>query len=230
MATASARRRTQQERRETTRNALLEATIQCLVERGYASTTTRAVSKRAGVSPGALQHHFTSKEELIADAIGYLAGELTAQLIEQGVPSASSRRHLTEQLVDYLWRTLNGPLMAAATELGVAGRTDPLLRERLVDAQRQALEGVPLAAGPPLLALWVGSRVQRHSEATMTGIAAVAIVLAVLCFLLLRLLRMLGAQYDRLVGASPTVRTHVNWLRSMRGERPEYKGVAPTLT
>jgi len=64
----------------------------------------------------------------------------------------------------------------------------------------------------------------------MTGIAAVAIVLAVLCFLLLRLLRMLGAQYDRLVGASPTVRTHVNWLRSMRGERPEYKGVAPTLT
>ena len=147
MATASARRRTQQERREATRNALLEATIQCLVERGYAGTTTRAVSKRAGVSPGALQHHFTSKEELVADAIGYLAVKLTAQLIEQGVPSASSRRHLTEQLVDYLWRTLNGPLMAAATELGVAGRTDPLLRERLVEAQRQALEGVPLAAG-----------------------------------------------------------------------------------
>ena len=33
-----------------------------------------------------------------------------------------------------------------------------------------------------------------------------------------------------LVGASPTVRSHVNWLRSMRGERPEYKGVAPTLS
>jgi AcrR family transcriptional regulator len=146
MATASARRRTQQERREATRNALLEATIQCLVEGGYAGTTTRAVSERAGVSPGALQHHFTSKEELVAEAIGHLAGKLTAQLIEQGVPSGSSRRHLTEQLVDYLWQTLNGPLMAAATELGVAGRTDPLLRERLVEPQRQALEGVPLAA------------------------------------------------------------------------------------
>jgi AcrR family transcriptional regulator len=147
MATGSVGRRTQQERRASTRKALLEATIQCLVEQGYAGTTTRAVSERAGVSTGALQHHFTSKEELVSEAIGYLAGKLTAQLIEQGVPSASSRRHLTEQLVDYLWRTLNGPLMAAATELGVAGRTDPLLRERLVEAQHQALEGVPLAAG-----------------------------------------------------------------------------------
>jgi AcrR family transcriptional regulator len=146
MATASEGRRTQQERRASTRNALLEATIQCLVEKGYAGTTTRAVSERARVSPGALQHHFTSKEELVSEAIGYLGGELTAQLIEQGVPSASSQRQLTEQLVDYLWQTLNGPLIAAATELAVAARTDPSLRQRLVGAQRQALEGVPLAA------------------------------------------------------------------------------------
>jgi AcrR family transcriptional regulator len=146
MATASERPRTQHERREATRNALLEATIQCLVEQGYAGTTTRAVSERAGVSPGALQHHFASKDELVAEAVGYLARELTAQLIERGVPSASSRRQLTEQLVDYLWQTLNGPLMAAVTELAVAGRTDPFLRERLAAVQRQALEGVPLAA------------------------------------------------------------------------------------
>lgn len=147
MATASVSRRTQQERREATRNALLEATIQCLVEHGYAGTTTRAVSARAQVSPGALQHHFASKHELVAEAIGYLAGKLTAQLIERGVPSASSRRQLTEQLVDYLWQTLSGPLIAAVTELAVAARTDPFLRERLVKVQRQALEGVPFAAG-----------------------------------------------------------------------------------
>src|SRR4051812_40195216 len=87
MATASESRRTQHERRQATQNALLEATIQCLVEQGYAGTTTRAVSARAGVSPGALQHHFTSKQELVAEAIGYLNGKLTARLIEHGVPS-----------------------------------------------------------------------------------------------------------------------------------------------
>src|SRR5437764_3302535 len=148
MPTSAPARRTQQERREATRNALLEATIQCLVQQGYAGTTTRAVAERARVSPGALQHHFASKQELVAEAVGYLSSKLTAQLIEQGVPSASSRRQVTEQLLDYLWQTLNGPLIAAATELGVAARTDPFLRERLVEVPRQALDMVPLAARP----------------------------------------------------------------------------------
>jgi hypothetical protein len=102
--------------------------------------------------------------------------------------------------------------------------------KRLGLATAMALVTVNVWTGAPLLALWVGSRVQSHSQATMTGIAVVAIVLAIVCFMLLRLLRVLGAQYDTLVGASPTVRRHVTWLRSMRGERPEYKGVTPTVT
>lgn len=146
MAAVSEGRRTQRERREATRAALLEATIDCLVEQGYAGTTTRAVSARARVTPGALQHHFTNKQELVGEAVGYLAGKLTAQLIEQGVPSGSSPRQVTEQLVDYLWQTLSGPLIVAVTELAVAGRADPNLRTRLAKIQRQALEGVPLAA------------------------------------------------------------------------------------
>jgi len=102
--------------------------------------------------------------------------------------------------------------------------------KRVALAAAMAVVTLNVWTGAPLLALWVGSRVQRHSEATMTGIALVAIVLAIVCFLLLRLLRLLGAQYDSVVGASPTVRSHVSWLRSMRGERPEYDGVAPTVT
>jgi hypothetical protein len=102
--------------------------------------------------------------------------------------------------------------------------------KRVALAAAMAVVTVNIWTGAPLFALWVGSRVQRHSQASMTGIAVVAIVLAIVCFLLLRLLRMLGAQYDGLVGVSPTVRRHVTWLRSMRGERPEYKGVAPTVT
>src|SRR3954471_4763270 len=102
--------------------------------------------------------------------------------------------------------------------------------KRVALVAAMAVVTVNVWTGAPLLALWVGSRVQSHSQASMAGIAVVAIVLALVCFLLLRLLRVLGARYDRLVGASPTVRTHVNWLRSMRGERPEYQGVAPTVT
>src|SRR3954470_15303217 len=53
---------------------------------------------------------------------------------------------------------------------------------------------------------------------------------SILCFLLLHLLRVLGAGYDSFVGALPTVCRHISCLRSMRAERPEYDGVAPTVT
>jgi hypothetical protein len=108
----------------------------------------------------------------------------------------------------------------------VAGRTV----KRIALGAAMAVVTVNVWTGAPLLALWIGSRVQSHSQASMAGIAVVAIALAILCFLLLRLLGALGARYDRLVGASPTVRSHVTWLRSMRGERPQYDGVAPTVT
>src|SRR4051812_22043988 len=130
MAAATESRRTQQERRGATPKARVGAAIQGLGGQGDAGTTTPAGSARARVGAGALQHHFASKQELVAEAIGYLAGELTAQLIERGVPSAPSRRQLTEQLVDYLLQTVDGPLIAAATELAVAARTDPFLRDR----------------------------------------------------------------------------------------------------
>ena len=112
----------------------------------------------------------------------------------------------------------------------VAGTMVGRAVKRVALAAAMAIVTLNVWTGAPLLALWVGSRVQRNSQATMTGIAVVAIVLAIVCFLLLRLLRVLGAQYDSLVGASPTVRTHVSWLRSMRGERPEYEGQTPTVT
>ena len=102
--------------------------------------------------------------------------------------------------------------------------------KRVALAAAMAVVTLNVWTGAPLLALWVGSRVQSNGRVTMTGIAVVAIVLAIICFLLLRLLRVLGAQYDSVVGASPTVRSHVSWLRSMRDERPEYDGVAPTVT
>ena len=51
-------RRSQAERSAATREALLDATIDCLVEEGYASITTSRVSERAGLSRGAHLHHF----------------------------------------------------------------------------------------------------------------------------------------------------------------------------
>lgn len=69
-------RRTQAERRSATRRALLDATITALVELGYSGTTTTEVTRRAGVSQGALFKHFPTKSALVAAAAEQLFADL----------------------------------------------------------------------------------------------------------------------------------------------------------
>jgi AcrR family transcriptional regulator len=66
-------RRTQAERRAATRTALLEATIECLIDYGYADLTTARVADLAGVSRGAQVHYFANKAALVAAAVDHLA-------------------------------------------------------------------------------------------------------------------------------------------------------------
>jgi hypothetical protein len=81
--------------------------------------------------------------------------------------------------------------------------------------------------GSPLLALWIGSRVQgEDSQASMTAFAAVIGCLALFSIGLYQALKYVMHAYQETTGTLPTVRTHAPWLRSMRGERPEYGGGA----
>ena len=86
-----------------------------------------------------------------------------------------------------------------------------------------AVVGLNIWTGNPLLALWVGSRVVGSGPPTMGAIAVVALMIGVVGLALTRLLAAIGAAYDRATGHEPTVRRHVPWLRSMRGERVEYE-------
>ncbi|SDZ06394.1 DNA-binding transcriptional regulator, AcrR family [Amycolatopsis xylanica] len=127
--------RTQAERREQTKTALLDATIDCLVELGYARTSVQEICARAGVSKGAVQHHFSAKAELMAAAVEHLTVKLRHQLAESlqtvpqgvdGIPTA----------IDLLWEGYSGTLATAATELWVAARTDPELKAAIRPVDR----------------------------------------------------------------------------------------------
>lgn len=74
-------RRTQAERRETTRAALLDAARALFAERGVADTSRDDVAERAGVTRGALYHHFPSKNAVAVAVIGALDDELSARVI-----------------------------------------------------------------------------------------------------------------------------------------------------
>src|SRR3954452_11231853 len=84
--------------------------------------------------------------------------------------------------------------------------------------------------GGPLLALWIGSRVQGPGEPSMLAVGAAAVSLGVISYALVKLLAWVDAIYGRVSGRPSSVNRHLPWLRSMRGERPHIKKHARELS
>jgi hypothetical protein len=82
---------------------------------------------------------------------------------------------------------------------------------------------IKIWTGAPLLAVWVGSRVEPSSDLSMGAVLVVIVVLAVSVFSLAVLLMRLNAAYDELTGRPQDARRASPWLRSMRGEREEFR-------
>ena len=102
--------------------------------------------------------------------------------------------------------------------------------KRLGLAAAMTVVGFNIYTGSPLLALWVGSRVQGPGPPSMEAVGVVVLVLAATSIALTFLLGRLGAIYDDMTGAAPTARQHAPWLRSMRGEREQQPGQRVQLT
>ena len=130
------RNRKEQERSRITRQRLMEATVECLVEYGWAGTTTTVVAGRAGVSRGAQLHHYPTRNELVVAAVEHVARVLVDQMLD-AAKSLPSGRTRTEAVLQMLGDFYAGPLFAAALELWVAARTDPALREAVIPLERR---------------------------------------------------------------------------------------------
>jgi AcrR family transcriptional regulator len=127
--------RTQAERSERTRALLLDATIECLLDLGYAGTSVNEICKRAGLSRGAQQHHFATKAELMAHAVEYLVTQLRDQVMDSVHRLAGDPDRVAKG-IDLLWQSFSGTLSTAAMELWVAARTDPELSGALLPVDR----------------------------------------------------------------------------------------------
>ncbi|KQV77422.1 TetR family transcriptional regulator [Nocardioides sp. Root122] len=124
----------QADRSRAMRARLLEATVELLVERGFAGTSTTLVSERAGVSRGAQLHHFPTKNDLVVAAVEHLTERRGAELAEafdrlsaEPVATATGRRTRLRQVLEMLGDHFASPVFAAALELWVAARTDEAL-------------------------------------------------------------------------------------------------------
>jgi len=111
-------RRRQADRSQATRRKLFEATIELLVERGYAGTSTQEVAERAGVSRGAMLHHFSTRAELMSGTLSFLY----QNEIEDFLTHIDLSNDL--DLVEVVWGLYRRPEAKAVFELWLAARND----------------------------------------------------------------------------------------------------------
>ena len=144
-------RETKAERSARTRKALLKATLASLAENGYAGTSTTDVVKRAGLSRGALAHHFPSKAQLVAEAAAYLINkriESTSRMLRNIDPDDMS----IETWMRIQWEAYE-KWFPANIEFMVAARTDKELRKHFSKAiavnTERAIE-MQVTSGPEL--------------------------------------------------------------------------------
>jgi AcrR family transcriptional regulator len=110
---------------------LLAAAIECLADVGWAGSTVAVVAERAGVSRGAAQHHFPTREDLVTAAIEYVAEERITHL-RDGLPLVPAGTSRTEFIVDTIGEMYASKLFRAALQLWVAAASDEQLRDKVV--------------------------------------------------------------------------------------------------
>ena len=126
------KRRTQEERSTETKKRLLEATIDCLNELGFNKTGTVEIARRAGVSRGALVHHFPSKHDLIVATAEYHWNRIAEEVRNLAMTMHGGQLSL-DAFIDGIWNKVFLIRGTSATiEMIIAARTDSKLRRELV--------------------------------------------------------------------------------------------------
>ena len=129
--TSVSTREPQQDRSRVTRQRLLEAAVTCLAELGYPASTVAVVAERAGVSRGAAQHHFPTREALFTAALEHVT-QVRGEDLRRELAALPGGRPSTRQLVELVFEMFSGTLFRAALALWVAAAAEPQLREQIV--------------------------------------------------------------------------------------------------
>lgn len=124
-------REPKQDRSRATRARLLSSTIDCLATQGWTATTVAVAAERAGVSRGAAQHHFPTREDLITAAIEHIHASRMAEIRAENseLPDTPERTEtVVRRMVDYY----TGPMFKAALQVWTAAAADETLKNRIV--------------------------------------------------------------------------------------------------
>jgi AcrR family transcriptional regulator len=114
----------QQRKSVQTRIAILEAAIDCLQRHGYGRATTQLIAEMAGISRGAMLHHYATRLDLIASVIDYTVYRRLT-LFLKGIRALKESARIDEMAgIEIFWQSFMTRDFAAYLELAIAARTD----------------------------------------------------------------------------------------------------------
>ena len=131
--------RWQQRKSALTRQRIVEAGFQCLVENGYSGLTTAAVAERCGLSRGAMHHHFPTRLELVADVVDHVFYQRMQGFLRDYFAALKVRgeEEMVEVACSAHWQSVQTREYAAYLELAAAARTDAELAHYFDPAARR---------------------------------------------------------------------------------------------
>ena len=122
----------QQRKSVQTRLAILESAVDCLEKHGYRRTTTQLIAEMAGISRGAMLHHYATKQDLIASVIDYTMFK-RMEVFLAGVRALGDDERIEDVAgLEVYWNSLLTRELGAYLELMIAARTDAELAKIFV--------------------------------------------------------------------------------------------------
>lgn len=103
-------------RGDDTRARIVNETVRCILEEGFAATTAKHVAERAGVTWGVIQYHFGDRNGLLMAVVDDGVARLLDSLSATDVATLGLRQRV-EAVVDTAWRCYSSPTSLAAFEI-----------------------------------------------------------------------------------------------------------------
>src|SRR5690349_21485628 len=108
-------------RADRTRAMVIDETVRCVLEEGFAAASAKHITERAGVTWGVVQYHFGDRDGLLMAVVDKGFAEL-AETLRDLTAAAENVRHRTEFIVNSAWEAFSSPTSMAALEILIATR------------------------------------------------------------------------------------------------------------
>lgn len=122
---------------EQTRERLLDAAVELMQAKGHGQLSVHEVARAAGMTAGAVQHHFSSKATLMLEVITRLIGQLE-QTSDFWPPAHWCLKQRADHFVQQAWAQLYGQSrFSVAWSAYLAAREDALMVAHIVERRSQ---------------------------------------------------------------------------------------------